>query len=162
MDDNAARVERSGGVRSVSMTDVAQRAGVSQKTVSRVVRDEPNVTAAVRDRVNHAIQELGFRPNAAARALKMKQSSRRIGMLTLGSVLHGTEDVSYPEGPLRVGDDLSGEVVLTEVEERSGRSGPLRIVTFVIQLFRPGGETAVTIRRSLVILGQADPPDGRP
>ena len=82
--------------------------------------------------------------------------------IDLGSVLHGTEDISYPEGPLRIGDDLTGEVVLTDVEERSGRSGPLRVATFLIQLFRPGGETAVTIRRSLVILGQADPPDGRP
>jgi len=77
--------------------------------------------------------------------------------IDLGSVLHGTEDISYPEGPLRVGDDLTGEVVLTGVEERPGRSGPLRIATFLIQLFRPGGEPAVTIRRSLVILGQADP-----
>lgn len=71
----------------------------------------------------------------------------------LGSVLHGTEDISYPDGPLRVGDELTGEVVLTDVEERSGRSGPLRIVTFLIDLHRPSGELAATIRRSLVIVG---------
>lgn len=73
--------------------------------------------------------------------------------IDLGSVLHGTEDISYPDGPLRVGDELTGEVVLTDVEERTGRSGPLRIATFVIELCRPGGAPAVTIRRSLVIVG---------
>ena len=73
--------------------------------------------------------------------------------IDLGSVLHGTEDISYPDGPLRVGDDLTGEVVLTDVEERTGRSGPLRIATFVIELRRLGGALAVTIRRSLVIVG---------
>lgn len=73
--------------------------------------------------------------------------------IDLRSVLHGTEEVSYPDGPLGVGDELTGEIVLTDVEERSGRSGPLRIATFVIELRRPSGELAVTIRRSLVIVG---------
>lgn len=73
--------------------------------------------------------------------------------IDLGSVLHGTEDISYPDGPLRVGDELTGEVVLTDVEERSGRSGPLRIVTFAIDLARPDGTLAVAVRRSLVIVG---------
>lgn len=73
--------------------------------------------------------------------------------IDLGSVLHGTEDITYPGGPLRVGDELNGEVVLTGVEQRSGRSGPLQIVTFTIDLARPDGMLAVTIRRSLVIVG---------
>ncbi|MEO5664701.1 MAG: MaoC family dehydratase N-terminal domain-containing protein [Nocardioides sp.] len=73
--------------------------------------------------------------------------------INLGSVLHGTEEISYPAGPLRVGDELTGEVVLTDVEERTGRSGPLRIATFAIDLSRPDGTTAVTVRRSLVIVG---------
>ncbi|MFI5436123.1 hypothetical protein ACHMZP_30455 [Rhodococcus baikonurensis] len=54
---------------------------------------------------------------------------------------------------MRVGDELNGEVVLTGVEQRSGRSGPLQIVTFTIDLARPDGMLAVTIRRSLVIVG---------
>jgi DNA-binding LacI/PurR family transcriptional regulator len=72
----------------VSMVDVARRAGVSQKTVSRVVNNEPHVADAVRERVVAVIAELGFRPNAAARAL-VTQRSRRIGMVTIGSTLHG-------------------------------------------------------------------------
>ncbi|QTI69943.1 FAS1-like dehydratase domain-containing protein [Gordonia polyisoprenivorans] len=73
--------------------------------------------------------------------------------IDLGSVLHGTEDITYPGGPLRVGDELTGEVVLTGVEERTGRSGPLRIAMFAIDLARPDGTLAVSVRRSLVIVG---------
>ncbi len=49
--------------------DVARLAGVSQKTVSRVVNDEPYVSAEVRRRVLDAAETLGYRPNNAARAL---------------------------------------------------------------------------------------------
>lgn len=70
------------------MADVARLAGVSQKTVSRVVNDAPNVRDAVRERVNAAIAQLGFRPNAAARALA-SQRSRVVGIVTTDSALHG-------------------------------------------------------------------------
>ena len=49
--------------------DVARLAGVSQKTVSRVVNNAPHVRPDVRAKVLAAIEELGYRPNAAARAL---------------------------------------------------------------------------------------------
>ena len=49
-------------------TDVARLAGVSQKTVSRVVNGEPLVSEDVRRRVLLAAEELGYRPNSAARA----------------------------------------------------------------------------------------------
>lgn len=75
-------------LRPASMTDVAALAGVSQKTVSRVVNDEPHVTETVRAKVEAAIVELGFRPNAAARSLK-SQRSRRVGLITIGTNLYG-------------------------------------------------------------------------
>ncbi|HYI55803.1 MAG TPA: LacI family DNA-binding transcriptional regulator, partial [Microlunatus sp.] len=65
------------------MVDVARRAGVSQKTVSRVVNNAPYVRADVRDRVNAVIEELGYRPNVAARALA-RQRTHTIGMLVVG------------------------------------------------------------------------------
>ncbi|MDX3233330.1 LacI family DNA-binding transcriptional regulator [Streptomyces sp. ME19-01-6] len=68
--------------------DVARVAGVSQKTVSRVVNGEPHVSADVRDRVLSAIRELDYRPNNAARALLMGRY-RRIGVVTLGTALYG-------------------------------------------------------------------------
>ncbi len=69
-------------------TDVARLAGVSQKTVSRVMNDEPLVSDGVRRRVIAAATELGYRPNSAARAL-MSGRTRRIGFVSLGTALHG-------------------------------------------------------------------------
>ncbi|MGV9246063.1 LacI family DNA-binding transcriptional regulator [Streptomyces sp. NPDC003710] len=54
----------------VSLRDVAERAGVSIKTVSNVVNNYPHVTPAMRVRVQAAIDELGYRPNLTARHLR--------------------------------------------------------------------------------------------
>nr|WP_196791216.1 LacI family DNA-binding transcriptional regulator [Motilibacter aurantiacus] len=56
------------------MRDVAARAGVSPRTVSNVVNDAPYVAAGTRARVEQAMAELGFRPNAAARSLRRGRS----------------------------------------------------------------------------------------
>jgi DNA-binding LacI/PurR family transcriptional regulator len=52
------------------MADVAQLAGVSSQTVSRVSNGQTNVDEATRTRVMEAMRTLGYRPNGAARALK--------------------------------------------------------------------------------------------
>lgn len=70
------------------MFDVARRAGVSQKTVSRVVNNEPHVRETVRARVQQAIDELGYRPNATARAL-VRQRSSVVGIVAPGIALYG-------------------------------------------------------------------------
>jgi DNA-binding LacI/PurR family transcriptional regulator len=54
----------------ISLKDVAERAGVSIKTVSNVVNNYPHVTPAMRARVQEAIDELGYRPNLTARHLR--------------------------------------------------------------------------------------------
>ncbi|RKS72800.1 DNA-binding LacI/PurR family transcriptional regulator [Motilibacter peucedani] len=56
------------------MRDVALRAGVSQRTVSNVVNHAPYVSVQTRERVEKAMAELGFRPNAAARSLRLGRS----------------------------------------------------------------------------------------
>jgi LacI family transcriptional regulator len=50
----------------VTMREVAQRAGVSAKTVSRVLRNDRYVSTAVRERVNAAVSELHYVPNMLA------------------------------------------------------------------------------------------------
>ncbi|MFI7062794.1 LacI family DNA-binding transcriptional regulator [Kribbella sp. NPDC050124] len=69
-------------------TDVARLAGVSQKTVSRVLNGEPYVKEEVRLRVQAAMRELGYRRNNAARALNSGRT-RRIGVVCLGTALFG-------------------------------------------------------------------------
>ena len=53
----------------VTINDVAKRAGVSIKTVSRVMNKEVSVREATRDKVQAAIDELHYQPNLAARSL---------------------------------------------------------------------------------------------
>jgi DNA-binding LacI/PurR family transcriptional regulator len=69
-------------------TDVARLAGVSQKTVSRVMNDEAYVREDVRQRVLAAARELGYRRNNQARALNSGRTNR-IGVVSLGSALFG-------------------------------------------------------------------------
>ena len=64
-----------------TIKEVAQRAGVSIRTVSRVLNDHPHVANATRERVRRVIEELDFRPNAAARYMRTGQS-QLIGFLT--------------------------------------------------------------------------------
>jgi len=60
--------------RAPTIVDVARHAGVSVSTVSRVVRDHPDVRADTRDRVRSAISALGYRPSPIARALVSGQT----------------------------------------------------------------------------------------
>lgn len=57
------------------MQDVADRAGVSAKTVSRVFRNEQHVSDAVRQRVSEAMRELNFVPNMLARTFREGKAS---------------------------------------------------------------------------------------
>jgi DNA-binding LacI/PurR family transcriptional regulator len=70
------------------MTDVAHVAGVSHQTVSRVLNEHPNVSAKTRARVQAAIDQLGYRPNRAARAL-VTGRSQVIGVVAQSSALFG-------------------------------------------------------------------------
>ncbi|WP_267277137.1 LacI family DNA-binding transcriptional regulator [Arthrobacter sp. CDRTa11] len=66
--------------RRVSMADVAKLAGVSSQTVSRVSNGSPDVVRETRQQVIAAMDQLGYRPNSAARALK-RGSFRTIGVI---------------------------------------------------------------------------------
>ena len=70
------------------MVDVAREAGVSLKTVSRVVNEPDAVRPATRDAVHAAMERLGFRANYAARSLKLG-SYKTVGLVFFE--LHGGE-----------------------------------------------------------------------
>jgi len=59
----------------VTIKDVAEKAGVSVKTVSRVINNELNVREEMQIKVKKAVNELGFRRNPLARALRSQQTS---------------------------------------------------------------------------------------
>ncbi|WP_117208335.1 LacI family DNA-binding transcriptional regulator [Allorhizocola rhizosphaerae] len=58
----------------VTLQAVADAAGVSCSTVSRVLNDKPRVSPSTRARVRRVIEEMGYRPNPAAQQL----ASRRL------------------------------------------------------------------------------------
>jgi len=81
-------MQTDGSERPPAMTDVAKAAAVSHQTVSRVLNGHPNVRPATRDRVLAAIEELGYRPNLAARALASGRSNQ-LGLVTMNTMLLG-------------------------------------------------------------------------
>lgn len=74
--------------RSAVMSDVAQLAGVSHQTVSRVLHDSPAVRPETRERVLAAMKELDYRPNSAARAL-VTGRTRTLGVISFDTTLYG-------------------------------------------------------------------------
>jgi LacI family transcriptional regulator len=71
----------------IPIQQVAQVAGVSTQTVSRVINDRPDVSRETRRRVLEVISQLGYRPSRAARALR--GTSRTIGVVGFGLEYYG-------------------------------------------------------------------------
>jgi LacI family transcriptional regulator, galactose operon repressor len=74
-----------------TIVEVAKRAQVSTATVSNVIRGTQRVSAALRERVNEAIQNLDYHPNELARGLKMRKTG------ILGMVLPDITNPFFPE-----------------------------------------------------------------
>ena len=58
----------------VTITDIAKACGVSRATVSKALNGAPDIKAETIERIRECAKELGYHPNAAARALKMGRS----------------------------------------------------------------------------------------
>lgn len=74
------------------MQDVARLAGVSHQTVSRVINGATSIRPATRQRVLRAIEQLGYRPNTAARTL-VSGRSRTLGIIMTASTLFGPTSI---------------------------------------------------------------------
>lgn len=85
MKRDATGNERRG--RNLTLEEIGERAGVSRSTVSRVLNNHPDVRPQVRARVEAVIQETGYEPNQAARALV----SSRTGLIGLVMLTEGDE-----------------------------------------------------------------------
>ena len=87
-----------------NIKDVAEAAGVSTATVSRVLSDKPHVRPELRQRVLAAMDDLDYKPNRVARSLRAKKSSI-IGLIVsdiqnpfFTAVSRAVEDVASAQG----------------------------------------------------------------
>lgn len=88
----------------MKMRDVAERAGVSPATVSRVLNGAASVQPEYRDRVLKVIEELGYRPNRLASNLR-RQKAEIIGVVVsdienphFSQMVRAVEDAAYRQG----------------------------------------------------------------
>lgn len=96
----------------VSIKDVAKQAGVAISTVSKVLNGYPNVSEETKKKVNEAIEELNFVPNAVASALSSKQSARVALIINLNQQTQAIDeiDMQYLSGAIRQARTLNLDV----------------------------------------------------
>lgn len=96
-----------------SIKDVAGRAGVAISTVSKVLNDYAGVSEKTREKVNAAIAELDFTPNAVASALSSKQPGRVAILLDLTEKTQAVDeiDLQYLSGAIHKAKELKLDVV---------------------------------------------------
>lgn len=109
----------------VTSKDVARRAGVSQTTVSRVLQNKGNVNEKTRERVQHALESLGYVPNERARAMRTGYTN------VLGVVTGRITNPFYPELIDALSTAISGcglRMVLWGSDSDSGEAAALEAI----------------------------------
>jgi DNA-binding LacI/PurR family transcriptional regulator len=135
------------------MADVARVAGVSHQTVSRVINGSPNIRPSTRERVQAAIEQLGYRPNLAARALVTRRT-HMIGVVVTGGGEYGPSSIQRSvEAAARQAGYFVSAVSLSEVTRSS-------LSDAVDHMLRQSVEGVVVIaaeRQALDLVSERDP-----
>lgn len=125
--------------RNATIDDVAKAAGVARTTVSRVLNKGSNVRPETRERVEQAIQELGFSVNQQARALA-SGAGRQV------MLIHSHDPEREPNsyyhaglelGALRACSVLGADLITRAIDPHVG--DPWRLVSAIIDRDRPMG-----------------------
>lgn len=152
------------GKKGVRLVDVAKHAGVSMKTVSNVVRNYEHVTPQMRQKVQSAIAELGYRPNLTARRLV----TGKTGMIALA-----IPEINHPyfsriaDAIVLAAEERGLRVLIEQTDGRADRElavlrdREIGLVDGVI--FQPSKVTSLEITEvkedtPLVLLGEAAMP----
>ena len=115
--------------RSVTITDVARRAGVSTATVSRTLAMPDRVAEHTRAAVFAAIRDTGFIPNATARSLRARSTKMVLALLNgigdsfFTEILNSVEEVLFEAGYGMVMGDTRGDTAREIHYDRLVRSG---------------------------------------
>ena len=115
----------------VTIRDVAKRAGVSHQTVSRVINGDPLVTPETRARVDAAIAELGYQPNAIARSLAAGRThtlaclAPNLTGFTFARISEGAEAGCRQHGFSLISPSAPGEATFVALINRLVSSRPI-------------------------------------
>lgn len=97
----------------VSIRDVAREAGVAISTVSKVLNNYPNVRDETKEKVNTAIEKLGFVPNSIASALSSKRTGRVALVLDANRNMQAVDEIpmQYIVGALNRAKELGVDII---------------------------------------------------
>lgn len=109
----------------ISINDIARALGISPSTVSRALKDHPDISIETKRIVKEYAEKVNYRPNALALSLK-KQRSNTLGLIVpeivhhfFSSVISGIEELAYAKGFRLIicqsNEDYNREVINTEV-----------------------------------------------
>jgi DNA-binding LacI/PurR family transcriptional regulator len=149
----------------VSIRDVAAVAGVSYQTVSRVINRHPSVRASTRELVQAAIDDLGFRPNRAARALA-GGPVQSVTVLTPDTTLYGSraglqgiEEAARAAG-FAVGIRVVESAEPTEVSDAVARAIESGGALIVIAYYKAGTMTLAAVPPEIPTVAMVETPAG--
>ncbi len=147
--------------------DVAREAGVSIATVSRVMNGDSSVHPALRHVVEAAVRRTGYRPNAAARSLRMAKSNT-VGVIVaemlnppFTSIVHGIAVAAAERGVSMFLSDAGGSFALQAAHLE--RLHERRVDGVIIHPIGPYHSQVATLREDgipVVIMGQRAPSGG--
>ncbi len=105
----------------ITIYEVAEKAGVSLATVSRVLNNSPKVRPATKERIEKVIKELGYQPNLIARGLASRKSNtiavlvNDMAKSSVGEITNGIVDVAQLYGYTIKIISLNGEIDIEEI-----------------------------------------------
>jgi len=109
----------------ISINDIARALGISPSTVSRALKDHPDISTETKRVVKEYAEQVNYRPNALALSLK-RQRSNTLGLVIpeivhhfFSSVISGIEELAYAKGYRLIicqsNEDYKREVINTQV-----------------------------------------------
>ena len=88
----------------VTIKDLAKKLGISASTVSRALKDHPDISPATKKAVNDLAEQLNYQPNTIALSLKQSKTNTigviipEIAHFFFSTVVSGIEDIAYDKG----------------------------------------------------------------
>ncbi len=119
--------------RTLTLRDVSEASGVSEMTVSRVLRNRGEVSDATREKVLQAAKRLGYVPNKIAGAL----ASQRVNLVAV--IIPSLSNMVFPEVMMGISDVLEGTALQPVVGVTNYRPEREEAVLYEMLSWRPSG-----------------------